>query len=308
MDLSIGALATATGVPATTLRTWERRYGFPVAHRTLGGQRLYAPESVERVRLVARAIDLGHRPAQLVTAGLDELRLLSDVPARATPVAAPPAVSPRSTAPPSAVAGPEVEAWVRCAAALDGDGLDRGFRSCLASMGLQTFVAACAGPFLLALGEAWASGRIQPFHEHFASERLRELLVASWRPLSESNAGPIAVLATMPSERHGLGLHMAACLIAEAGWRVLFLGVETPLPDIDSCVRQAGARAVVVSVSAASNPAQATWDLASLRARLPGDVRLLAGGAGAGLAESDDGPWHRLAGLRELLATPTTRS
>jgi DNA-binding transcriptional regulator YiaG len=29
VTLSIGTLSSATGVPVDTLRTWERRYGFP---------------------------------------------------------------------------------------------------------------------------------------------------------------------------------------------------------------------------------------------------------------------------------------
>ena len=50
--LSIGALARATGVPAETLRTWERRYGFPEPERTSTGHRRYTLETLERVRMV----------------------------------------------------------------------------------------------------------------------------------------------------------------------------------------------------------------------------------------------------------------
>ena len=112
-------------------------------------------------------------------------------------------------------------------------------------------------------------------------ERLREFLAASWRPLSEANTGRTAILTTLPGERHGVGLHVAACLAAAAGWRIVFLGVETPFPDIEACVLLSEADAVVVSVSSACNPTQVAWDLAALRARLPPSVLLIAGGAGA---------------------------
>ncbi len=312
MDLSIGALAKATGVPANTLRTWERRYGFPEARRTAGGQRVYAPDTVDRVRLVARAIELGHRPAQIVLASVEELRALagrieaSQLEASRIDAAGVEASTPSSRAI-SRLETPlqEVDAWVHAAAALDGDALDRAFRARLARVGMEAFLSGWAGPFLVAVGEAWASGDIHPFHEHFASERLREFLVSLWRPLSESNQGPVAVCATMPSERHSLGLHMAACLASAAGWRVVFLGAETPLPDIDACARQSGARAVLVSVSSASSPVQVTWDLAVLRSRLPHAVRLVVGGAGApplATGSPDDARWDRLDGLEMWLA------
>ena len=56
MMLSIGALSRTVGVPTSTLRTWERRYGFPVSVRTSGGHRLYAPETVETLRWVVKAV------------------------------------------------------------------------------------------------------------------------------------------------------------------------------------------------------------------------------------------------------------
>ncbi len=301
MNISIGALANATGVPANTIRTWERRYGFPVASRTAGGQRVYDPDCVEQVLLVARAIARGHRPAQLFSASIAELRSLGSAVLPGDHAARP------SPAPGTRSLPDDVDVWVQHAAALDGDSLKRAFRSRLANLGMEAFLAAWVGPFLGALGEAWVAGRIQPFHEHFATERLGEFLANTWRPLAESNSGPVAVLATLPAERHGLGLHLAACLTASAGWRIVFLGVETPAPDIDACARQVGARAVLVSVSSASSPGQIEWDLAALRARLPSSVLLVVGGAGA---PSDPGGntrvWMGLQGFSTWLSDQTS--
>jgi DICT domain-containing protein len=43
-----------TGVPPATLRTWEQRYGIPVARRLTGGHRRYSPDSVDLVLEVSR--------------------------------------------------------------------------------------------------------------------------------------------------------------------------------------------------------------------------------------------------------------
>ena len=50
--MSIGAIARATGVPTNTLRTWERRYGFPASQRIASGHRRYSLNTLSRLRLV----------------------------------------------------------------------------------------------------------------------------------------------------------------------------------------------------------------------------------------------------------------
>ena len=64
--LSIGALSAATGIPIDTIRTWERRYGFPVAERKPSGHRVYGVQTAPRLRRIAEAIARGHRAAEVV--------------------------------------------------------------------------------------------------------------------------------------------------------------------------------------------------------------------------------------------------
>src|SRR6187551_492050 len=47
---SVAAAARHTGVPAVTLRAWERRYGFPSPRRASGGRRLYTQRDIWTVR------------------------------------------------------------------------------------------------------------------------------------------------------------------------------------------------------------------------------------------------------------------
>lgn len=53
---SIDAAAEATGIPATTLRYWEKAYGVVVPERTSGGHRLYSQDDIERLTWVRRKI------------------------------------------------------------------------------------------------------------------------------------------------------------------------------------------------------------------------------------------------------------
>jgi DICT domain-containing protein len=53
-DLSIGDLAQRTGVPPSTLRTWELRYAIPASQRGAGGHRRYDRRAVDLVLEVVR--------------------------------------------------------------------------------------------------------------------------------------------------------------------------------------------------------------------------------------------------------------
>ena len=58
--MNIGALAQAVGIPADTLRTWERRYGVPTPQRTASGHRRYDLSTVDHMIMVREALELGH--------------------------------------------------------------------------------------------------------------------------------------------------------------------------------------------------------------------------------------------------------
>jgi DNA-binding transcriptional MerR regulator len=48
MAYSIGEFARLSGITATTLRAWQRRYGLLKPERTEGGHRLYSEEDVQQ--------------------------------------------------------------------------------------------------------------------------------------------------------------------------------------------------------------------------------------------------------------------
>jgi DNA-binding transcriptional MerR regulator/methylmalonyl-CoA mutase cobalamin-binding subunit len=261
VPIGIGALSRATGIPENTLRTWERRYGFPRAERTEGGHRLYSPEVVETLALAARALERGHRPGAVLGASREALRALLG----------------EQESP----ADRDVEAWLSATVRLDGESLDSGLRNSLARLGLLRFLQDRAAPFLVRVGEAWSQGTLQIFHEHFASERLGELLASTWRPLGEEGRGPAVVCGTLPGEQHLLGLHMAAAVLALEGCRVVFVGRDTPPASLVSCAEQVHAAAVAVAVSMSADPEDTRRHLLELRAGLDPDVALFAGGLGA---------------------------
>lgn len=269
MSISIGAMSRATGIPANTLRTWERRYGFPRPERTDSGQRVYDPSLIGHLRLVARALELGHRPRQVLPIPRQKLVELLGT------TVSPPAPEP------VAQAATEVDDWVTATRALDGRALDGGFKTEAARLGLLRFLTERVGPFLVALGEAWRAGDLEVYQEHWASERLRRFLMEAWEPLAQDATGPAVVAATLPGDRHDLGLHMAVAVMAMCGWQIVFLGRDTPVEDISAAAQARGALAALVSISAWADPVLSMGHLRQLRDHVEASTSIVVGGAGA---------------------------
>jgi methanogenic corrinoid protein MtbC1 len=307
--LSIGALSRATGVPADTLRTWERRYGFPAAERTESGHRRYSLHTLERLRRVTRALELGHRPGTVLTASEAQLEQLLSLGGRAVGQARVPGYTPAGLREPGDGALPEaVESWLAHVERFEGRAFDRELRSAYAELGGQSFLEDRVGPFIVALGERWARGALSVGHEHFASERLREYLASLWRPLSDAATGSAFVCATPPHEQHVLGLHMAALTIALANGRVVFLGANTPIEEIAAASEAHGAAAVVMSASASCDRVQLRHDVAALRARLPAAIAIIAGGQAFAPEMAGATVLPRFAALRAWLRSDGSRS
>lgn len=278
--LSIGALSKATGVPVETLRTWERRYGFPAPiERIDSGHRRYPLESVERLRLVVRALDLGHKPSIVLPATPATLHDLLALSGNLDPPRARP--DDRAHRPASRPArGTFVERSLTYVRRLDGEGFALELERAWNEVGTMEFLSNCLGPFLRTLGDCWGRGDVEVGHEHFASEYVREFLSRHWRPMSGRADGPRVVCAALPGEEHVLGLHMAAMALSLAGARVIFLGANTPVEDVVRSVGEQAADAVALSAALGVNRKALERDVKTLVRALPRGVPVVVGGAG----------------------------
>lgn len=244
--MAIGSLARRTGVPVDTLRAWERRYGVLRPTRTDGGQRRYGDEDVERVLWLAARVAEGQRISDAV-AYLQALETEDDAPGAAAP------------GPTSALASR------LAAAARQGDGprveieLDRTF----AALPLVQAMELVVFPALAELGRRWADGEEVVVAEHLLStatdRRLAARLSAARRP-----RGPIGIVACPSGERHSVGALCLSVLMAQDGWRVSFLGADTPLAEADTVAQARRARACVAVCTYPGSAAAAAAEIAEL--------------------------------------------
>jgi hypothetical protein len=91
-------------------------------------------------------------------------------------------------------------------------------------------------PYLRDLGERWAAGSASVAQEHFAASLIRGRLLGLARDWG-TGLGPSVLLACLPDEDHDLGLVTFGVLVARRGWRVTFLGADTPFDALADTVR-----------------------------------------------------------------------
>jgi len=275
--LSIGALSRATRIPAETLRTWERRYGSPRPTRRPSGHRVYAASSVEHLRLVARLLAQGHRPADVLSRSVAELNSLLAV-AGAAPE---PAARVARAVVAGDLAAPSPAELLRAAEGFDRDLLTSAFRTHWVRLGPLRFLEDLAAPYMEEVGRAWHEKALAIRHEHFASGCLADFLREVREPLDDAARGPRVVAAMLPGDAHEVGLLMASVLLAHRGCRVTYLGLSTPVEEIAAAARTGDVEAVALSLSPTLTRTAAASALAKLRGRLPARLPIWTGGAGA---------------------------
>ncbi len=307
--LGIGALSKATGVPVETLRTWERRYGFPRAEREASGQRTYDLPTRQRLLLIKEILQQGLRPARVLPLPMAELmRLVQPGPPRPNADSQEPdnkTLSEQGRPLPNRGEGAEtredrrsdpvrglnatptrtqliIDYWLELVRRFDSAALADELTRAWNHSGTVAFLDDVASPFMTAVGAAWANGELSEVHEHFASEHLRAKLIDVTGPTNAE--APTVVCATLPGEQHSLGLQMAALTLRIAGLRVVYLGTDLPIRGLARTIvelqRIGEVRAMLVSVSLAVEATHSRNQLSQLRSLVPESVLVLAGGGG----------------------------
>jgi DNA-binding transcriptional MerR regulator len=220
--LRIGEFARRVGVSPELLRAWERRYGLLQPIRSEGGFRLYTDDDAERVSRMKAALDEGLSAAEAARRTLAQAR------------------------PTEALLDDERERLVAAAQAYDEAAVQAVLDRALAGFALETVLAELVLPALRQIGDEWERGTLEVGQEHFASNLVRERLLAFAR-LWGRGGGPLAILACAPGERHDIGLIAFGLLLRTHGWRIVFLGADTPADTLARTVATTEPRLVVVA-------------------------------------------------------------
>lgn len=262
--LRIGELSRRVGVSPELLRAWELRYGLLQPSRSPGGFRLYSSADEERIKRMRAFQTQGLSAAEAARLALESTA------AAETPAGGGEVALDRT---------PLAHALER----FDEPAAQEAFDRALSAVSIESLLRDLVIPYLHDLGERWEAGTTSVAQEHFASNFLRGRLLSLARGWGQGG-GPLAILACAPGELHDLPLIAFGLALRAHGWRIAFLGPDTPLGTLADASAKLEPRLVVVSATSAARLARVRDELGTLARSTP--LALAGAGATNALAES----------------------
>jgi DNA-binding transcriptional MerR regulator len=246
----IGELSRRTGVQVDTIRAWERRYGLVDPKRSSKGYRLYSSADEEVIGAMRELTAKGVAAAEAAALA----RRGAEAPAAPSLGALDPAAQARRLR--------------RALEAFDEEEANAILDECLAGLSQAKVLADIVPAAMAEIGSRWQDGEATVAQEHFASSVVRGRLLGLARGWG-AGVGPLALLACIPGELHDLGLIAFGLSLHQRGWRIAFLGADTPLETLDDAVTRLRPRVVVVSASEPGRLEAVADELSSLAIRVP---------------------------------------
>ena len=222
--LRIGEVSRRTGVAVPTLRAWERRYQLLDPDRTEGGHRLYGERDIDRVRAMMRLLDEGWSAAAAA-------RRVAREPATVTPLRTVEG-SGEHTASDDLI--DRLEATI---ATFDAAATDSLVDDVFARFDVPRALDEVLLPVMRRIGQGWEDDPRLIAREHFATNSLRPRLQRLLRS-APTTARRSCIAAAPEGEDHDLGLLAGCAVVAQAGWRIHYLGIRTPTVALESSVAE----------------------------------------------------------------------
>ena len=260
--LRIGELSRRLGVSDHVLRAWESRYGLLRPARSPGGFRLYSEADESRIRRMQAHLAEGLSAAEAARAALRG--------------AGPASGRPQDPALPAPAISDPGAALRRALDAFDEPAAQAALDRLLADLSIPAVLRDVVLPYLADLGERWERGTASVAMEHFASNLIRGRLAGLARGWG-SGHGPQALLACPPGELHDLALMMFGIALHRNGWRIDYLGADTPAGELARAADISPPDLVVLAATRPETLEPLRAELAALARRAP----LALAGAGA---------------------------
>jgi MerR family transcriptional regulator, light-induced transcriptional regulator len=239
---SIKAVSQATGLTVETLRAWERRYRAVVPRRDEMGRRVYAAEDVLRLRRLREGTERGHPIGRLAVLDSRELGDLLEAPE--------PAWRPDARADATLPTAPDVlrDRILDAARRFQSAECEQALTLAIALLPPTRLIDEVLEPLLREVGDRWHDGQFSIAQERMVSTAVRKHIGLVVETYDRAARRPAVVFATLPGERHELGLLMSALVCASEGFKVHYLGPDLPPEEIARYANGVGAAVVALSV------------------------------------------------------------
>jgi len=210
---SIKDLENISGIKAHTIRIWEQRYNIFNPVRTKTNIRFYKDQDLKKLLNISVLINNGSK--------ISKLKDLSDK-----------EINDRVIATTDKDASDTVKSLLVSMINFDNTSFNKIIEDCIVDIGFEDCLELHIYPMFIKIGLLWQTNSINPAHEHFVSNILRQKLFNAIDNLEEPKKNAKKFLLFLPEfEQHEISLLYSYYLIKKNGHNVIYLGQNTP--DID---------------------------------------------------------------------------
>jgi len=257
------------------IRIWEKRYQAVTPQRTDTKRRLYSEEDVERLILLRKAIDAGHRIGQIARLSREELlKLIPPTQRFPEPEGT---LSTGDDLPPVTV-----DDLVGAVKNFDDLTLSESLYRAAVTLSRPHLIEKIVVPFIVRVVDMWHKGTLRVAHELLATSVMRSFLASINETSTLPKSAPCIVVTTPAGQIHELGALIAATTALTVGWRALYFGPNLPTEEICAAAEQNKALAVALSIVYPANDAHVIQEFVKLRRLLPARLPIIVGGRSAG--------------------------
>lgn len=259
---SIRDLEHLSGIKAHTLRIWEQRYNFISPGRSDTNIRFYTDDDLRLILNISLLKDNGFRISRI--AEMSEKEMQEEVLK----------LTEKHLRHPN-----QIHALTIAMVDMDEERFEKILNTCILQMGFERTIINVVYPFLSRIGVLWQTGSINPANEHFMSHLIRQkIIVAIDGQVLTSTADSKTFLLFLPEgELHEITLLFSNYIIRSRGFRVIYLGQNMPLRDLETVKKLKNPEFVLSIITSSPDSSQIQEYVLKLGSMFEGSKLLLSG-------------------------------
>lgn len=218
---SISDIENLTGIKAHTIRVWEQRYNFFTPKRSETNIRYYDDADLCLFLNIATLNENGYKISKISKMNLEDINQLV-----------------KSLQEDHYNVNIQVQMLSNAMLKMDDFEFDDILNGCIADMGMEKAMNEIIFPFMRKVGFMWQVGTINPAHEHFATQKIEQIIIHSTfldAKKADKNSKRY-LLFLPPNENHEIGLLFAQYLLKISGHHTLYLGQNLPYDSLEEVV------------------------------------------------------------------------
>lgn len=232
---SIKELEQLSGIKAHTIRIWEKRHRLIEPQRTNTNIRFYSDEDLKKIINVSLLNSNGLKISKIAGMSNDEMsRKVIEI---------------SETQPEASV---HIDQLVIAMVELDEDKFEKTLSGLILRFGFEKTVVDILYPFLEKIGILWQTHHINPAHEHFISNLIRQKVIVAIDSLASPPKTAKRVMLFLPEhELHEISLLFSHYRFRKAGFRTFYLGQTVPFNDLKAAFEVHQPHMMITSITAA---------------------------------------------------------